>query len=341
MGDSALSVATQLINAIQSGRREASYKQCFGLALTLECAAEPDRSRVSLLDLADRFIDLYWSPLDPFGDIPLRQVKNGNSTLLAPIQDLKAMSNSRGAWKPGRSRVSADYTKARKRIAQGIAQYPARRIQPRSSDHAGARGDFLYDSAWLSERRVTIPDLDAHGWHLSLLPGVAQALAASSTLLVPVLQRLWQDEVVRLNATLSESRRLTRHLFRSDRAALLDVRKPLCELQGNRCFYCGSSIGRTAHIDHVIPWSRCASDDLANLVAVDKRCNQAKSDHLPSESTLAAATGRDGLEELADQLQWELSRVRVQANGRALIAMAVEGTPLWELDGRLAPKEPA
>ena len=337
MGDSPLSVATQLINAIESGRREASYKQCFGLALTMECAAEPSRKSVSLFALADRFIDLYWSPLEPFEGSELRQVKRGDSAVLQPIRTLKSASTRPGAWKPGRRRNGRAYKRAQRSLAQRIAQYPATHLQPLAPGNPQARADFLYRSNWL-HKKLSQSELELNGWQLELLPGVAAALALSSPLLTPVLQAMWQEEVVAMNRSLSESRRLTKHLFRSDRKSLQAVRSPLIEIQAQRCFYCEAPLGRLVHIDHVIPWSRCGLDDLANLVAVDPRCNQRKADYLPSETVLLAAIGRKELDKIAAHLDWELVPSRVRATGLALLDLAVAGTPLWTISADFAVK---
>ena len=337
MGEAALSIATRLVNAIQSGRREASYKQCFALALTMECSAEPSRTSVSLFALADRFIDLYWSPLDPFHGSDLRQVKRGESALLQPIRTLKSESTLPAAWKPGRRRRGPVYERAQRSLAQRIAQYPATHLQPQVAGSSRVRADFLYRSQWL-HKKVTQSELDMHEWKLELLPDVAEALSSSSALLTPVLQGLWQEEVVAINHYLSESRSLTRHLFTSDRKALQVVRKPLTEIQGGRCFYCEAPLGRAAHIDHVIPWSRCGLDDLANLVAADPRCNQRKADHLPADLVLRTAVSRTELSAIADQLDWEISPARVHSTGLALIDAAADGTPLWTFPSELIVK---
>lgn len=337
MGEAALSIATRLVNAIQVGRREASYKQCLALALTLECSADPTRETVSLFSLADRFIDLYWSQLDPFEGSDLRQVKRGDSALLQPIRKLKFNSSRPSAWKPGRRRNGRVYKQAQRSLAQRIAQYPATHLQPLMSGNAQTRADFLYRSEWL-HKKLSQSELGLRDWQLELLPDVAAALATSSALLVPVLQALWQQEVVAMNQSLNESRQLTRHLFHSDRKVLRAVRNPLADLQAQKCFYCNAPLGRLVHIDHVIPWSRCGLDDLANLVAADPGCNQRKADYLPAEPVLCAATGREGLDAIADRLGWELVPSRVRSTGLALIDLAVAGTPLWTHSAEFAVK---
>ena len=58
------------------------------------------------------------------------------------------------------------------------------------------------------------------------------------------------------------------------------VRRPLSELQGHRCFYCGDALASKYEIDHFIPWARHADNGIHNLVAADMKCNGRKRDYL-------------------------------------------------------------
>lgn len=53
--------------------------------------------------------------------------------------------------------------------------------------------------------------------------------------------------------------------------------------QKGKCYYCGEKVGKTYHVDHVIPLSRGGSDGPENLVIACVRCNQAKNNKLPHE----------------------------------------------------------
>ncbi len=48
------------------------------------------------------------------------------------------------------------------------------------------------------------------------------------------------------------------------------------------CFYCGAAFKRTSHLDHVIPWSFLKEDNLWDFVFACPRCNESKSDRLPT-----------------------------------------------------------
>lgn len=64
------------------------------------------------------------------------------------------------------------------------------------------------------------------------------------------------------------------------------------EFEGNTCFYCGKKI-KTAHVDHVIPWSFVKSDHLWNFVLACPACNSKKKDRLPSKENLSRVIVRN------------------------------------------------
>ena len=47
------------------------------------------------------------------------------------------------------------------------------------------------------------------------------------------------------------------------------------------CFYCNKKLGKSAHLDHVIPWDFIKSDDLWNFVFSCPSCNSSKSNCVP------------------------------------------------------------
>lgn len=47
------------------------------------------------------------------------------------------------------------------------------------------------------------------------------------------------------------------------------------------CFYCNKKLGKSAHLDHVIPWDFIKSDDLWNFVFSCPSCNSSKSNSIP------------------------------------------------------------
>lgn len=326
-----LSVATQVAQLLQEERRESSYKQAFVIALIYECTQHPEATTVSLLDLADHIIDLYWPTLNPFDGRLLDQSRQGKARIPGEVLRLKEMSLVPNNWRPGRRRSGRSYESTRLRVAQALAQMPATHLQPRS-DQTSGRVDFLYDSSWL-HKKVTISELNAQNWELKLAPGVAQSLARSGPLLVPLAQFLWQRDLEEYNEISTDSVKLGRHLFGSDRISLNDVRGPLANTQSWRCFYCSTPLPDNFHVDHVVPWSRCGLDDLANLVAADPACNLKKGDLLPSSAVLESATSRPKIRQIGLELDWEFAPERVLATGKALRTLSPLHSPAWDFPG--------
>ena len=65
------------------------------------------------------------------------------------------------------------------------------------------------------------------------------------------------------------------------------------EFESNNCFYCGSKLETSTHVDHVLPWSFVKSDHLWNFVLACPKCNTKKKDLLPSKQKLAEVTTRN------------------------------------------------
>jgi 5-methylcytosine-specific restriction endonuclease McrA len=62
-------------------------------------------------------------------------------------------------------------------------------------------------------------------------------------------------------------------------------RKLIWETYGNICYLCNCAIYADWHIDHVHPWSKGGSDELANLRPTHPWCNETKSDFIFDEQT--------------------------------------------------------
>lgn len=53
--------------------------------------------------------------------------------------------------------------------------------------------------------------------------------------------------------------------------------------QKGKCFWCGVKVGKTYHVDHIVPLSRGGSNSPENLVIACPACNLSKGDKLPHE----------------------------------------------------------
>lgn len=53
--------------------------------------------------------------------------------------------------------------------------------------------------------------------------------------------------------------------------------------QKGKCYYCHKKVGKTYHIEHVVPLARGGSNDVSNIVIACPTCNMRKQDKLPHE----------------------------------------------------------
>lgn len=338
-GDKALVLGQRLTQVLEVGRKTSTYKLATLLALldtSVETgSADPEAAHVvSIRDLADKVIGVYWRQTKPFLGIgPLRQNTQRGRGIPEMVAELRAAATNRQvrSWGSLLEDAAAERDESvlrlRDEIAVRLAEMPLTHLQILPS---GAT-PFLYDEPWLqpnrSQSRVT---LARHNWSITLLPGVGHQLVALSGLLRPVLQLAWESLVVDLNPGL-ERHDLSGFLFGAERSALAVLAPRLTELQNGRCFYCDRRlVPRSVHVDHVLPWARIPLDAAANLVAADSRCNLAKRDSLPViEHHLQAVTRPPAdLAEVARHvvpvLLDETRRV-----GRSLYRTNPAGTPLW------------
>ena len=323
-----LALGVKLTSVLETGRRESTYKLAALMALTqyaVEYASGGDALEVELPVLAGYVSDLYAPLLKPFDSMgALHQTKAGLGDVL------KFLSTADVHHKDGLGGRDS------RRLAQLLAQMPLTHLQ--NGDGGKSRDAFLYDDSWL-HKKVTVRELEEHEWRIVLFPGVAAALARLSGLLIPVLEILWQQEVQRFNPTRVESDRVAAYLFGSSRRATKVIREILLDEQDGRCFYCHGLLKQSVAVDHVLPWSRTALDDLFNFVVVDERCNADKSTLLPTPDWVAKAVSRD-LASAPPDVPFRQSQSRVASIALGLYRWSPQGIPLWLRRGHVEPLTP-
>lgn len=58
------------------------------------------------------------------------------------------------------------------------------------------------------------------------------------------------------------------------------------EFEDDTCFYCGAKLKHKIHVDHFIPWSFVKDDKIWNFVLSCPKCNERKSNRIPSRNYL-------------------------------------------------------
>lgn len=279
------------------------------------------------LALLDRGAFSAWPHTSPFRNALLRQ----NNTQQAAIVTLICQFREGCAGEPlGRAKLidSPRYDRLVKKVEWKLIQMPLPRLQ-----FVGTFYDpFLYDIGWTSNVRPS----DAIDRTIRFREGAPEMLVRLAGLLRPLIQREWMSMVARFNPTEVQDAQLEKFLFGRNRVMLEPVRDDLRELQGNRCFYCEGSLGKSAAVDHFLPWSRHPNDAIENLVVADPACNTAKRDFLAATEHVGRWRQRllrSDLGEIASRRRWERAPERTEGVARALYLRLPEGAKLWRRGG--------
>lgn len=282
-----LALGQRVVAILQTGRRTATYKLATLMALmehSLDHLPEDSQAQlvVPIRDLAERVLEIYWHQVLPFEGDALRQSTQPRAVILREALRLRTASkvgDRHVALAVARLRAPSDYDAVVTAVALTLVRQPLHRLQRTGLEPSPT---FLYDDSWMHDT-LTLAQLAAHGGAVELYPGVAWSLARLSGLLKPALEVLWVDDVRRWNRGLvAHVPDIAGHLFGRNRVSLAPARSALLDTFGTRCFYCGAAVGKSAPVDHVLPWSRVGIDGLANLVVACATCNTDKSQTLPS-----------------------------------------------------------
>lgn len=331
-----LALGQRIVSVLETGRRTATYKLATLMALidhsVENLPQDPgDALSVPLRDLARRVVELYWPQVRPFENRSLSQSTQPRARITDAVL---ALRTEVGAGDSGMSfavagvRAPQAVERTLDVVTLALAQQPLHRLQKLP---AGTVDPFLYDDSWMNDR-VSRRSIAQHGGAIELFPGVAFGLARLSGLLRPALELLWIEDVRRLNRWLDADRPdIGGHLFGRDRISLAPARQALTEAFGPFCFYCDARIGRSAPVDHVLPWSRVGIDGLANLVPACRRCNADKAHALPAVSLVDRALERDRvlLDEASDSIGWPTQHERVKSAARGLFRGEPPGSATW------------
>ncbi len=347
---SPITLAERILNLLDEGSFTATYKYAVILGLIDLCMERTEKGlrapeMVTTRQLAEKVLDLYWPHTMPFSVSRsmrvLHQNTKGQAQILSDIQRCrKALSD------PSISLATARYVAPAKidRLVKAIERTLIKMPLPRVQVIGGQEDRFIYDIAWRKgdvdrmQKEVTRYQKDAGGSfdnRIHFRPGVAEGLVLLNSLLRPILYRHWARMVAAINGL--EESRLEEFLFGMSRKALIAVRPGLQAVQDNRCFYCGSKIGKKAEVDHFIPWSRYPNNGIYNLVLADERCNRDKRDFLASDEHVArwcrrndtGTTSFNDLARIAEKCRIEGDVEKSLGVARSIYYHLPERTMLW------------
>jgi 5-methylcytosine-specific restriction endonuclease McrA len=258
--------------------------------LSVEREADDDgRLRITVVDIAGKFIEYYWRQATPFrrGQV-LQQNTMGQAAVIRDIHQ----AHGRYEGRLGQAMADvAGWQALRRRVAGVIREMPLWRLQT----VGGITHEFLYRK-----------DDYADG-HITLLPGVARAFRNFHGLVTHLIRGAWVAQINRIRANsalIGETGDLAGFLFGTERGTLALYRNVLRDHQAGRCFYCERPVRDAGELDHFVPWARYPIDVGENFVFAHSGCNNAKRDFLAAVRHLERwhATNLDPGDSLGERL---------------------------------------
>lgn len=268
----------QIQQILHSGSFSSTYK--FALLMSLSRLAIEQGNdtgeilKLDYLDIAEKFIDLYWKQSLPFHfnenePFQLRQNNGKQAGIVSLIYGAQQTHKSLAMVR----RNHTYWPQLKKKVADIVKKMPVTYLQ----NLKGQNVEFLYR-------------LEDSQKQLVLLPNVMYCLRQFSEIIEELCQKKWID-FVRLNKgnllVLDGLPDLATFMFEPSRNQLRQVGEFLVDLQACRCFYCQKPIKQNKWaVDHFIPWAMYPADTGHNFVLADEKCNLAKSDFLASKEFL-------------------------------------------------------
>lgn len=284
--DTTIRFIERFLGLLDQGRYVATYKYAVLLGLidlalerTLHDGSPP--TTVTTRQLADKIIDLYWRQCSLFeGKAILMQSTGKQAKILRLIVEFRSdLSDASGTAYSARLAAPSGFAQLSRAVEWTLVQMPLPRAQRVGEEPL----EFIYAINWSEEiTRGEFHDNTVFQNTIHFQAGAAENLVRLASVLRPLIQRHWSDRVAAMNPSLVPSSGLDQFLFGATRQDLTGLAPPLRDLQHGDCFYCRESMGREAHVDHFIPWSRYANDGLHNLVLAHPTCNTNKRAFLPA-----------------------------------------------------------
>ncbi|TCM62810.1 HNH endonuclease [Acinetobacter calcoaceticus] len=289
----------QIQKILQSGSFTSTYKFALLMSLVRVAIEQGDDTGKALvidyLDIAEKFIDLYWKQSLPFQfnqyePFTLQQSTGLQAAVVNQIHKAQHQYKTLAAAR----RDTLYWLGLKKSVATIVKQMPVVYLQ----NINGQTIEMLYS-------------LEQSKKQLHLFPKVMYCLRQFSEIIEELCQKRWID-YIRANrknsVVLNGLPDLNEFMFAPNRNQLGQVANILIDLQDCQCFYCGKSLkNRKYAVDHFIPWSLYPADTGHNFVLADERCNSQKSNDLASEYFLEQWMARN---QLHDQtIQQEISQL--------------------------------
>ena len=333
MDDGSL-LAQRLLEVVNDGKRDATYKLALLLALIDWAMSNPDQDRIMTRELASSVFAIYFRQLerftDRFGrDIVLRQGAQKKVLILDSVAGVRERNPGIRQMGGLRRQDPRGVQRTIDTIERTLVAQPIPRLQ-RVGDKVVP---FLYNCGWEPKQPLGPLRRDERDF-IQLIDGVGERLVVFGPLIRPVIEQFWVTDVAKWSGITTEEERLRVHLFGRNRSSFPGaLRRGLTELQEGVCFYCAAKLGSSSPIDHFVPWSRYPNDSVENLIVGCISCNAKKSDHLVSARFVRKWIVRSDeplLTKLALETNWEANPARAKGVVVSAYRSVAVGSVLWD-----------
>ena len=263
---------------LESSSYTSTYKFALLISVTnlsIESGLNDNRECViSYEQLAEQFIQLYWTQALPFSDqygesILKQSSTTGQAKVITSILTLQEETKTTNL-NIARTHHIKKWQSTIKEIAQTIKNNPAKYLQS-AEDKVSREFFYIYNSR---EKAII------------LKCGIAYCFARFSQMIHKLCRQYW-TEFVRNNrhnqSYFSDDIDLQGFLFNQSRQHLSLLVPILNDTQQGQCFYCQKPLKKDIEVDHFVPWSKYPNDTTHNFVLTDHKCNNSKRDYLAEE----------------------------------------------------------
>lgn len=263
---------TQLSKIIRNTDMNNTYKMVWIRSIVETCVLDPDKETIHFDDLSPKIFGYYWNQTIFFdleqGPNP-RKRPEIHQMVLEQVNRYREEQDSQPVF----------FSKTSDCISIPVSKISS--VLKKDVCHRFQKSNEIYE---LDRESRTIR------------PHQPDLIRDYSDVLFDLINYRWTQEL----ETFNTSPRISKKVKGTDRESI--KRKPLTkfrkylDLENTQriCFHTGVQIeAGNLSIDHVIPWSYLFSDDLWNLVYVDKSHNSSKGNRIPSEETIKRLEDRN------------------------------------------------
>ena len=265
-----------LCEVIQNGEMENTYKMVWIRSIVETCVLEPSLQTIHFDILSKKIFGYYWNQTIYFDLEQSPNPQKRPEIYQLVVEEIECYRSQYGYQPQWFSRIENKVDVPIKKISSILTK------------------DVCWRFPKVGGTTYNLYDLDKKNRTISLQK--PSLLVDYSKVLFDLINYRWTQKLEEFNHSPRISKKV-RGTDREDikRSSLTKYKKYLdLENPEHICFHTGKKIeDKNQSIDHVLPWSYLFSDDLWNLVYVDRSYNSSKGNQIPSEETINKLESRN------------------------------------------------